>query len=84
MNAAAAHKLKCISVNLLFDKETQQIAIKPCNPSALGARKVNTRSYNYTISSKAFLKYYKIPFTETYSYKATWNAKYKMLIFSIK
>jgi len=69
-------------VQLLFDKETNRIAFKPCTPETAGAYIIRGVKGAGQISGMAFLKNYAISYgTETRSYPAVWQDN--MLIISL-
>ncbi len=76
-NSGCMKQLKEKSIThmqLLFDKETNRIAFKPCNKEAAGAYALrNTRS-GAQISGTAFLGAYSIPYSEaSRSFSITWQ-----------
>jgi hypothetical protein len=71
-------------LQLLFDKETNRIAFKPCRKTDQGAFKLREIKGLGQVSGVAFLKTYSIPFgTETISYPAVWNTEQQMLIINL-
>jgi len=61
-------------MQLLFDRETQRIAFKPCTPETQGAYIVRKNNGVGQISGTGFLKTYGVAYSDaTRSYPATWQ-----------
>jgi hypothetical protein len=61
-------------MQLLFDRETQRIAFKPCTPETQGAYIIRENNGTGQISGTSFLKTYDIAYSEaTRAYPATWE-----------
>jgi len=69
-------------VDLFYDDEDKQIALKPTNEKKEGTYTLsNQYSYDaYKVSCKGFLKYFDISFEETRKLSAIWDDDQKMLI----
>jgi len=59
---------------LMFDKDTNRIAFKPCSKEAQGAYALRTTRGIAQISGTSFLKTYGVAYSDaTRSYPATWQ-----------
>jgi hypothetical protein len=67
---------------LMYDKETNRIAFKPCGKEAPNAYEIRSIKGTGQLSGSAFLKFYQIPFgNPTRSLPAVWQDE--MLIISL-
>ena len=61
-------------LQLMFDKETNRIAFKPCTQETPGAYALRHVKSMGQVSGNAFLNHHKIPYSEaTRSFPATWQ-----------
>lgn len=71
-------------VLLMYDKETNRVAFKPCGSDTKGAYRLRTVKGIGQVSGGSFLKFYNIPHGEkTRSYPAVWNSEQGMLIINL-
>ncbi len=84
----AIHKFNLSSFKfgiLFYDKGEGKIGIQLSNDeNEKGICKLQVRPQNASISAKAFLDFFDLPYSETKSYPAEWNEENKMIIFSLK
>jgi len=71
-------------LQLLYDKDSNRIAFKPCTKTDEGAYAMRVKKNTGQVSGTAFLKCYGISFGEqTRSYPAAWNAEQSLLIVNL-
>ena len=71
-------------LQLLFDKDTNRIAFKPCSKEAPGAYTLRNQKGIGQVSGTSFLKTYGIAYSDaTRSYPAVWNSEQGMLIVNL-
>ena len=69
---------------LLYDRDTNRIAFKPCTKTDEGAYALREVKGIGQLSGTSFLKFCKIPLGEqTRSYPAAWNVEQGMLIIDL-
>ena len=71
-------------VQLLYDRGTHRMALKPCQSTAEGAYPLRPKDTCSQVSSQSFVRFYGIPFGEKSStYPAEWDEKRGILIVNL-
>ena len=71
-------------LQLLFDKETNRVAFKPCDKNTQGAYKLRDNKGVGQISGMAFLKHYRIEYKDkTRSFPAAFDEKRQIMVINL-
>ena len=69
-------------VQLLFEPETRQVAVRPADAKEEHVYKLCRNKHKAAyVSGQAFLKSHRVPFQKTASYAASWNEEVGALVF---